>query len=210
MFARLAFFHNIICSSKPQSPDEHQRRIQRWKKGLSRCFQNVHSITVWLCSEAASGNHLHPSPSAPPIRRVRIRRQQQRDMMMPLPHHEINDHLREKSVPLAPVFSRVEPQLPSGALAAAQLGEHVVERVGGDLARGVGARVGQPGCHAAVIVGAGLEGGRVRGGRRGEADADAAGGGARLRVEDVAGDAVLGGHCLPSAPSFLFFLNFPI
>ena len=83
--------------------------------------------------------------------------------MMPLAHDEADDDLGEEGLVLAPVGPRVEAQLPPRALAAVQLGQHVVERVNGHLARGVGAGVGEPRGHAAVIVGARLEGARGRG-----------------------------------------------
>lgn len=117
-------------------------------------------------------------------------------MVVPLAHHKADHHLGEEGVALPPVGARVEPQLPPGALAAAQLGEHGVEGVDGDLARGVGARVGQPRGHAAVVVGARLEGGGRGRGVCGEADEESAGGRAGLGVEDVAGYAVFGGHCV--------------
>lgn len=114
-------------------------------------------------------------------------------VVLALLHLERHGDLGEEGLALAKVRLGVEAQRPGRR--ALDLAQHLLQRVDGHVARLVLAAVRQPRGDAAVVVGLRLEGlERVVAAL--QLHADALGGLAERRVEDVAGDGVFGCHCV--------------
>lgn len=110
--------------------------------------------------------------------------------------HDTN--LREKSLGAASAKVRLGVEAQGPPAAGLQVTQDILERVDGDLARGVRRGVRQPGLDAAVVVGGGLEDdgerGRVVVLVAGSATGGGAcGGGSRSRVE-LEADGDVGGR----------------